>query len=233
MSKKILTLLLAAVMIFTGCEKDASDSSENNLPTDGSASVKRDYNFDNVYKKQEDALYVIQYEPIHGSKCDMILGMDIIDGYDAAWLPETPQTENFYIMNEKDQKQYATAKFYTAPPDLEKFYGTSDKEKILEEMKSSYFTVADVHDGLLKNAVQDFGYRLITDWTGKFGDYDYYLIEFQDDETDKHAIRFMVGNSKLDDTYWSFEFKADLPMDNQKLIDDHRTMLFSLYNWSN
>ena len=230
MNKKIMTFILAAAMLLTSCG-NGNENKESEAPVLGDADVKRDYNFSEVYKKQEDAIYTIQYEPIAESNVHLILGMDILEGYDAAWLPETDNTENFYILREEDNKMYSTSKLLTAPKDMEKYYNTTDQEKIKEEMKSTYFTVADVHDGLLNNAVNDFGHPILTDWTGKFGDYDYYFLEFIEEDLGLHSMRFMVGNSKIDKDYWSYSFNADIPLGEQQLIDDFHAMLFSLREW--
>ena len=234
MNKKILTVFLAAVMVLAGCGKENTETSEADNSEiineqNSEASVKRDHAFSEAYKKLENATEVV-YEPVKEAKCGKVLSMDILEGYTEGAFADSENTRQFYITkNDDNNKMYSTGRFFTAPADLAKFYGTTDKEKILDEMKSKYYPVMDVHDGLLKNSTIDFGYRLISDWTGKFSnDSEYFLIEFQDDETNTHSIRFMAGNSKMDETYWIYEFRADVPIDNQKLIDDHRAMLFSL-----
>ena len=233
MNKKILTLILAAVMVLAGCGNENTEKTEQS--ESGSvneqnveASVKKDYDFSEAYKKIENSAEAV-YEPVAEAKCGKVLSMDIPEGYTEGAFADSENTRQFYIVKNDNNTMYSTGRFFTAPADLAAYYGTTDKEKILDEMKSKYYPVMDVHDGLLKNSTIDFGYRLISDWTGKFGaDGEYFLIEFQDDETNTHSIRFMAGNSKMDETYWIYEFRADVPIDDQQLIDNHRAMLFSL-----
>ena len=227
MNKKILSVILAATMLLSACS-GGNNSAPSENPQDNAPSVKKNISFDEVYKDIPEENYVMIFEPLSTSKIKMELGMDIPEGFDADWLSEEPNTENFEIIHLEDKKSYAFAKFYTAPANLAEFYGTDDKDKILDEMQSIYFPVMDVHDGLLKNSTEDFGYRLITDWTGKFHDDDFYFIEFADDEKGIHSMRFMTGNSKIDENYWSFEFKADIPSDNTQLIEQYRSILLSL-----
>ena len=227
MFKRIsLAILAATIFILNGCV-NVKEPSSSVVPAD-EASVKKDVVFEDVHKRIDEAVYTMVFEPITTAKTKQALGMDMPEDFDADWLPETENSENFNIMHMADKTNYAFANIYTAPANPSEYYKTEDKDKILEEMQSTYFTVMNVHDGLLMNSTEDFGYKLVTDWTGKSGDWDFYLLEFVDEEKEIYSIRFMTGNDLIDENYYSFSFKADIPLKEKEIINSYRQILFSM-----
>ncbi|MEG1972953.1 MAG: hypothetical protein RR315_07290 [Oscillospiraceae bacterium] len=222
----LATLLCLSLVSLTACTTGGTKPSSE--APKSQASVKTEIVFSDIHKYVEDAVYTMIFEPVATAVNKSAIGMDMPMDIDANWLPETLNTENFNITDTVSKKDYAFAKVFTAPANLEEFYKTTDKDKILDEMQSTYFKVMDMHDGLLKNATEDFGYTLVTDWTGKFETWDFYLLEFIDEEKGIYSIRLATGNDLMNENYYLFEYKADIPVKQKELIEKYRSIVFSM-----
>lgn len=227
MLRRFLAISLCLCLVsLTAC--NSGDAKSNSEISKTEASVKSEVIFSDIHKYVDEAVYTMIFEPVAGAVNKTAIGMDMPMDIDANWLPETQNTENFNITDTVSKKDYAFAKILTAPSNLQEFYKTEDKDKILDEMQSTYFSVKDMHDGLLKNATEDFGYTLVTDWTGKFDTWDFYLMEFIDEEKGIYSIRLVTGNDLMDENYYLFEYKADIPVKEKELIEKYRSIVFSM-----
>ena len=222
MLKKLFVLLAAACVILSSCSASGDIVSQlEDKPTQEGIEfpqtpIEGDYAFDLVLEPRPDAV---------NNKSFTIC---IPTGFECDWVGDSQFDSNYSIYDAESGIKYASARVNTAPPDLAAFYGTSDEDKIHTDMISQFFAADNMHVGLRNNIVDDFGYELVVDWSGTAFGMDFFYMEFIDEGSSNHAIRFYMSNGIFDNTFYALEIRADLPMDNDELLDKFRETVYSL-----
>ena len=121
----------------------------------------------------------------------------------------------------------AAIKVTTGPNSLAEYFGSEDPKELEDLIKPVLFPTEDVHAGLVRAVVEDFGYQLVNNWTGTAFGMNAFFVEFIDEESKNHALRFFLCNDKLDENYYSLTINADLPMDDKSKIEDYKAIIFS------
>ncbi|MEG1773885.1 MAG: hypothetical protein RR320_03415, partial [Oscillospiraceae bacterium] len=154
--------------------------------------------------------------------------LNMPDGVDCDWTGDTEYDSNFKIFDSESDQSYATVRVQTAPPNPKTAFGGETPEQVAELMRPYFFPVDEIYTSYRNSVINDFKYELVVDWTGTAFGWKAYYLEFIDD-MGHHALRYYMCNDKLDETFYAFEFKADLPKDDQTLIDLYRAILFSMH----
>lgn len=221
MLKKV-ALLLSVMLIFTGCSLGANKNNQNLTFGD----VKTDFEFPT--KPLDNAIYSMMIEPTANSVPKDSFLISILDGSDAEWTGDDDWSSNYKIIEVADGKTYATVKITTTPPDLKGHFGVKTDEEAKNLLAPYIFPTEDVHAGLKQAAGVDFGYKITTDWSGTALGWKAFYIEFIDEGSKNHALRFYVCNDKMDEKHVAITINADIPADRTDLIDNYRKMIFSI-----
>lgn len=237
--RAFLSGLLAALVLLTascGSKNTPLPDSKPAVPGSSAVSEKKDTPSDAVrsgiqfaFTDLDDYAFTMMYEPRSDAKTKMPVGLNIPRDYDCEWLGDTEFDSHYNIFEYKTKEELARVRINTAPPDLEAFFKTEDRARIRELMRPSFYPVEDVYTGLKKAVVEDFEYKLITDWTGTAYGWNAFFIEFVDEDTNTHALRFYTGNDAFDEAFYAFEYRADLPADDAAAIALAKDVLFSLH----
>jgi hypothetical protein len=131
------------------------------------------------------------------------------------------------LYNIQGAKSRATVRLTTAPASLSDYYQTSDPEAIRDEMRASFFATDNYHNGLRKG-IEDFEYQLTLDWTGTAFGMDAFYLEFVDEISQNHALRFYVCNGQFDESFFALTINADVPLGDEAQLALYRNMIFSL-----
>ena len=222
MPKKLIAMIMM-LMLITSC----SNSSEI-LTQIEENSVQEGIEFPFSEMPSDAYDFKMMLEPRSDAVTKRAFRLSIPTGFDCDWVGDSQFDSNYTIYDTDTHTVYATARVNTAPPDLEEFYGTDDQESIVNDMISQFFDAENMHVGLRNNIVNDFGYDLVVDWSGTAYGMDFFYMEFIDEGTENHALRFYMSNGTFDNTFYAVEVRADLPMDDSDLIDKFREMVFTL-----
>ena len=236
MMRTILSLTLAVMVLMTSaCVTNGSvPPSSSAPPSSASASsnasktpVQNGGEF--TFAELGDYAFTMMFEPRSDAKNQHPMGVNIPRDYDSEWLGESEFDSYYNIFEYKTKKDLARIRINTAPPDLEGFFKTEDRARIRELMRPAFFPTEDMYSGLKKAVVEDFEYKLVAEQMGTAYGWDAFLIEFIDESTNMHAIRFYTCNDMFDEHFYAFEFKADIPADDAAAIQLARDVLFSLH----
>ncbi len=219
---KKIALLLSLILVFTGCNFMGGKGSGPLTFGD----VKTDFEFPT--EPLEDAIYSMMIEPTPKSAPKDSFLISILDGSDAEWVGDNDWASNYQIIQVDDGKTYATVKLTTTPPDLKAFFGVTTDAEVQEKLIPEIFTTEDVYTGLKKAAGEDFGYKITTDWQGNALGWKAFYIEFLDEESNNHALRFYMSNDKIDEMHVAVTINANIPADRTDLIEKYRKMIFSI-----
>ena len=234
--RTILSLTLAALVLMTSACKPNGNAlpSLSAPPSSASVSSKASENpvqngGEFTFADLEDYAFTMMFEPRSDAKNQHPMGVNIPRDYDSEWLGESEFDSYYNIFEYKTKKDLARVRINTAPPDLEEYFKTEDRARIRELMRPAFFPTEDMYSGLKKAVVEDFEYKLVADQIGTAYGWDAFTIEFIDESTNTHAIRFYTCNDMFDESFYAFEFKADLPADDAAAIQLARDVLFSLH----
>ena len=225
MPKRSLIFLFALLFVVAGCSKPSAPA-PSNVNLFDEQPVRTDIVFE--FEDMNEYLFSMVLDPKPGALIDLSFAINIPDGLDSDWIGDTEHDAHYIIFDEKTKESLASIRINTTPSDLAAFYGTNDPDEILDNLVSKFFKAENAHNGL-RNAIEDFKYEMMVDWSGTALGYSAYYMEFIDQDSQNHALRFYLSNDKLDESFYAFEFKADVPMDDQKQIDLYRAILFSLH----
>lgn len=224
MQKKILAVTMASIMLLlVACNKPGTPTPNEKFPFD---ETKTGVEFHT--EPLEDAIYSMMLEPVsHSIPKDSFL-VSVIDGSDSEWIGDDDWNSVYNIFQIEDNTEYARLTLTTTPPDLKGHFGVSSDTDVLNELKAKIFTTQNVHDGLLTGARDDFGYKILTDVSGSVLGYNAFFIEFLNEETNNHAMRFYLSNDEINEKHVSLTMNANIPADKTELIEAYRKMFFSL-----
>jgi hypothetical protein len=228
MMKRLLAMVLALCLL-ASCGSTSSESSSNpdGLPMDFTVKEQKDITFS--FENLEDSIYTMLYEPVSGATVQASLGLCIPQGYESDWVSDTDTTSDYIIYLDDTKDVYATVSVQTAPSDPKAYYGVETDEDVLHEMQSNYFTTENLHTGLRKNIVDDFGYELVVDWLGTAYGVPVSYLEFINPDSNTHSMRFYLCNDNLSENFYAFSVHADVPADDEDAIRTMRGILFSLH----
>jgi hypothetical protein len=240
MRRLLLVFLAAVTIILPGCGKAKSEAPGKSAPTLPASTqaqhivsniISGDADF--VFADLDDYNFTMMYEPRPDAKNKRAFGLNIPREYDSDWLGDSQFDSNFNIFEYKTKNVLARVRVNTPPPNLAEFFNTDDPEEIRDLMRPSFFPVKDVYDGLKKAVAEDFEYDLRVDRTGRAYGWDAFYLEFFDPDTNTYALRFYTSNDIFDETFYAFEYKADIPADDTELIELARSVLFSVHPMNN
>jgi len=213
-----------------GSSSGASAPSRSAVALPMDFSVRQQAGVEFVYENLEDSIYTMLYEPVADANVQAALGLCILPGLESDPTGETDTTVDYAIYDAETNVVYATVTVQTAPPDPQAYYGVKTPEEVTQAMQSSFFTMEKFYTGLRKNIVEDFGYELTVDWTGtSFGLPTYYL-EYLDTDKGTRSMRFYLCDDEMNENFYSFRFAADVPLEDEALLNMLRGILFSLHS---
>lgn len=234
MIKKSVALFLTIVLL-ASCrgvdpKPSGSDSSPDSSQSGADEVVVYVENGRFVFRQLEDPLFTMDYEPRPESVTMAHFGLNFPDGTDTNWLGDRGFESLFDLHDIKTEKVYGSVVITTAPADLAAHYNTADAAEQLNQMQASFFTTNVYYEGLKRNIVEDFGYDLVVDEKGvAFDGWNAFYFEFIDKESKNHALRFYMCNDEMNEKFYSFSVKVDVPEDDEENLKLYRDILFTLH----
>lgn len=227
MSKRMLATAAALMMlVLAACQNPGASSAPANQDEFSKNPVRTEVTF--AFQDMADYMCLMAIEPPYDGGNRMDMAVNIPNDYDIDALPDTEYNANYSLFHYESKKPYATIHVQTAPKDLAAHYGVQDKEKITDLMKADFFPVDDKYESLKKSIIEDFGYELAVDWTGTAYGWKAYYMEFIDKDSNNRGLRFYFGNDELNENFYSLEYKANVPIGDEKLLQMCREVIFSL-----
>ena len=218
MFKRLLAVGLA-LMVLAGC--GTKNRQPNDLPSEAAG-------VEFQFKELSEYAYTMALETSTFSNQKTMFGINIPDAYDCDFVSETELEDNYILYSSDNSEGSAAIKVTTGPNSLAEYFGSEDPKELEDLIKPVLFPTEDVHAGLVRAVVEDFGYQLVNNWTGTAFGMNAFFVEFIDEESKNHALRFFLCNDKLDENYYSLTINADLPMDDKSKIEDYKAIIFSL-----
>lgn len=224
MTKRYAAALLAVALFVTACGRDSSSAPVSDAEREP-ARESIEFEFADI----DNPGYTMLYEPVAGALPQTDYGLNMAQSTDSDWVSDVEFNSNYIIYDSDTKTQRGTVQVRTGPPDPAAQFGTSDPEEITDAMRPSFFPARDVHESLRRAAVEDFGYKLLVEQSGTAYGLSASYIEFVDEESQNHALRFYMSNDQINENFYSMEIRADLPAGDQELIDLYRAIIFSLH----
>ena len=230
--KRLAVVFLCLCLLLTACggstaESESESAESYELPMDFSVSELRDTAF--KFANLPDSVFTMLYEPLENANVQLAFGLCIPSGYDSDEQSSSDTTISYVIYDSETNTIFTTVTVQTAPPDIKSYYGVETEEEAINAMRSSFFTMQDRHDGIRKNIVEDFGYELVTDWTGTAYGLPAYYFEFRDPDTNTLSMRFYVCDDLINENFYAMQLAADVSADDADMIELTRSILFSLH----
>lgn len=227
MSKRILAAVMAVIML-AGCQNSKGSSSSAAAGNDEFSKnpVKTDAVFE--FKDMEEYMCLMAFSPPSDSGTALELAVNIPNEYDIEETAETQYNTNYNLYHYESKKSYGTFRVQTAPKDLAAHFKTQESEKIKDLMAPDFFTTELMYQGLKNSILNDFGYELAVDWTGTAYGWNAYYMEFIDKDSGNRGLRFYVCNDEINEKFYAFEYKANVPIGDEQLLKMCREVIFSL-----
>ena len=239
MLKKLLSAVICVCML-ASCTGKTSTPAETSIPTDEQGrvllsmdfSVKEQENAEYIFQSLPDSIYTMVYQPVEGANSQVAMGLCIPDGYESDWISDGENVSNYWIYEPDTQKSIATVTVQTAPADPKAYYGVETDAEAIAMMQPEFFPADVFHKGLRSDIVDGFGYDLVIDWFGNSYNVPMSYLEFIDPDSNTHSMRLCMTTKTLNENFYSFTVRADVPADDEQAIYDVRAILFSMHPMS-
>ena len=229
---KKLGLIVLAVLMVSACSQGSSSQPVSSSPevvnkTVSPSEFMKDGKF--VFTPVEDKWLIMEYSPATGAvNKDTIFGMDFPVSLDTDFLNETEYDANFKIFDSETKEAYGSVTVKTAPANIKELLGATTDEELSDKMKANFFTADTMYNGLRSDILEGFEYELPVDLKGTAYEWDAFYFEFIAEDLGKHSLRFYICNGELNENFYSMMIKIDVPIGEEELLNDLRSVVTSL-----